>query len=140
MKEIRSEIEIHASIDRVWSILIDFRRYGEWNPFIYHVSGEPRVGEKIRISLRTPSGKERTYEPVITRLETGRELRWSGKSAFLAGDHVFLLEQPDVGNTKLVQLEIFRGLLSGFFGAGTENDISAGFGQMNKALKARAES
>jgi hypothetical protein len=140
MKEIRSKINIHAPIDRVWSVLADFRSYGEWNPFIYDVSGEPKEGEKIRIKLRTPSGRERAYEPVIIKVEPRRELRWSGKSTFLAGEHVFLLQQLGPESTELVQQEIFRGILSRFFGESTENDISGGFGQMNEALKARAES
>jgi hypothetical protein len=140
VKEIRSEIEIRASTDRVWRILVDFHRYGEWNPFIFHVSGQAKLGQRIAINLRTPSGRERSYEPVITRLEAGRELRWLGKSVFLRGEHIFVLEIAKPGTTRFVQSEVFKGLLSRFFGEGTKDDISGGFGRMNEALKTRAES
>jgi hypothetical protein len=138
VKEIRSEIDIRASAERVWAILTDFQKYGEWNPFINHVSGDPKLGEKIRIGVRTPSGKERSYEPMITRFEVGRELRWLGKSFLLSGEHVFVLE-PRSESLRLVQSEMFTGLLSSFFGKETENDILGGFRQMNEALKHRAE-
>jgi len=139
LKEIRSEVEVDAPADRVWGVLVDFQNYGSWNPFIYEVSGELKLGKKIRISLRTPSGKERTYEPVITKVESGRELRWVGKSVLLAGEHVFSLETLKSGPTLFVQREVFKGLLASFFGEDTDKDIAAGFEQMNRALKRKAE-
>lgn len=139
MKEIRSEIEVMAPADRVWGVLVDFQNYSAWNPFIYEISGEAMLGEKLRISLRTPSGKERSYEPVITKLESGRELRWVGKNALLMGEHIFSLESLKSGSTLLVQREIFKGFLSGFFGDDTHKDIAGGFEQMNQAVKRRAE-
>ena len=139
MKEIRSEIEIRASAERVWSVLANLKNYGEWNPFIYAITGEPKLGAKIRISVRTPSGKERNYEPRITRFEVGRELRWVGKSLLLHGEHIFLLESTGTGSSRLVHSEVFKGLLSSFFGKDAENDIAEGFGRMNEALKHRVE-
>ena len=139
MKEIRSEIEIGGSAERVWSILADFQKYGEWNPFIYAVSGEPRLGGKIRISVRTPSGKERNYEPNITRFEVGRELGWVGKSLLLRGEHSFVLQPTSSESSRLSHSEVFSGLLSNFFGKNTEKDIAEGFKRMNEALKRRAE-
>ena len=139
MKEIRSEIEVEALGTIVWKVLVDFQRYKEWNPFIYSISGEAIVGQKIRINLRTPSGKERNYEPVITKADVDRELRWIGKSFFLNGEHVFSLEDTKPGFTRFVQSEIFRGPLSRFFGEGTGKDITSGIEQMNLALKRRAE-
>jgi hypothetical protein len=139
MKEIRSEIEVSAPADRVWNVLAQFQRYGEWNPFIYRISGEPRAGERISINLRTPSGKERSYQPVVTRFEPPRELRWVGKSLFLEGEHVFMLETAKPGITRLVHFEVFKGLLSRFFGESAEKDIHGGFSQMNEALKRRVE-
>jgi hypothetical protein len=138
LKEIRSEISIKASTERVWSVLTDFQKYGEWNPFIYHICGEAVLGEKIRINVRTPGGKERNYEPTITKCQSGRELRWVGKSLLLNGEHIFVLESGS-GSTRLLQSERFSGLLSGFFGKETENNISEGFNLMNEALKTRAE-
>lgn len=139
MKEISSEIDIKAPTDKVWKILIDFQRYSEWNPFIRSVQGEPVVGRKIGINLRAPSGKERNYEPTITLVNQARELRWIGRSFFLNAEHIFSLETTTLGLTRFVQREVFKGLLSRFFGEDTDRDITAGFDRMNQALKQRAE-
>ncbi len=54
MYQIETEIEIAASPERVWSILMDFSAYPEWNPFIRSLSGVAKPGEKLRapFSLR----------------------------------------------------------------------------------------
>ncbi|HEX2015032.1 MAG TPA: SRPBCC domain-containing protein [Nitrososphaera sp.] len=139
MKELRKEIEINASAIRVWNILIDFGKYEQWNPFIHKITGGAKVGNQIQIHLRTPGSKNRTYEPTVTMLEQGRELRWLGKSFLLNGEHIFFIEELEPERVRFVQREIFNGFLTSFFGRGTEEDISSGFDEMNRALKARAE-
>ncbi|VVB87011.1 Polyketide cyclase / dehydrase and lipid transport [uncultured archaeon] len=47
MKELRTEIEIQASADRVWQILTDFASFPEWNPFIRRAKGETVKGARI---------------------------------------------------------------------------------------------
>lgn len=139
-KEVRTEIDIAAGPQRVWQIITDFASYPEWNPFIRRVEGEPKQGARITINLTTPGGTNRTYEPVITVIEPARELRWVGKvPGIVKGEHIFELAAAEDGRTRLVHREVFGGLLSPFFGRRTEEDIKAGFEQMNLALKKRAE-
>ncbi|MEO9294721.1 MAG: SRPBCC domain-containing protein [Nitrososphaera sp.] len=139
-KEIRTEVEIAASARKVWEIISDFAKYEEWNPFIRQVSGQAVAGTKLEIHITTPSGVNRTYEPMVTKVEPEKELRWMGKvPGLLNGEHVFSIEQIDAGRTRLVHSEIFCGLLSSFFGSKTDRDIRQGLEQMNLALKKRAE-
>ncbi|WP_415283665.1 SRPBCC family protein [Candidatus Nitrososphaera sp. FF02] len=139
MKEIRTEVEIAVSAQKVWQVLTDFSRYPEWNPFIREAKGEAKEGSKIEIRITTPSGARRTYEPRVTKAEPGKELRWLGKvPGFLSGEHIFALEEKN-GVTLLVHREVFGGLLTSFFGKSLDEDVRAGFEQMNRALKARAE-
>ena len=139
MKELRTEIEIAASPQRVWKILTEFEKYEQWNPFIRKAAGRAKEGEKIEIHIETPGGKHRKYEPTVTKVDENRELRWLGKSFVLNGEHIFAIEQLDQGRVRLVQREIFDGLLTGFFGKRTDDDIKAGFEEMNLALKSWAE-
>jgi uncharacterized protein YndB with AHSA1/START domain len=45
MREIRTEIDIRASTDRVWEVLTDLERYPEWNPFITRAGGDLREAD-----------------------------------------------------------------------------------------------
>jgi hypothetical protein len=139
LKELTTEIEINASPQRVWKILTDFDKYEQWNPFIHRIVGQAKEGSKIQIRIETPGGKNRKYEPTVTRVEESRELRWLGKSFLLNGEHIFLIERLQPERVRFVNHEIFDGLLTSFFGRRTDEDIRAGFEEMNKALKERAE-
>ncbi len=54
MKEIKTEIDIHSSSEKVWRILTDFSKYPEWNPFIDRISGELKEGSKLSSSYHSP--------------------------------------------------------------------------------------
>lgn len=51
MKELRTEIEIQASPDKVWEILTNLDQYPDWNPFIHHAIGAAKLGEKVDITF-----------------------------------------------------------------------------------------
>lgn len=139
MKEIRTEVEINASAEKVWKILADFEKYDQWNPFIRKITGKAREGAKIAIHIETPSGKSRRYEPTVTKVDQGRELRWLGKSWLLNGEHIFAIEPLQGERVRFVQREVFDGLLTSIFGKSLDTDVKQGFEEMNRALKERAE-
>ena len=142
MKELRTEIEINTSPERVWKILTDFEKYGQWNPFIYKIIGQPKEGAKIEIHIETPGGKNRKYGPTLTKVDGGRELRWLGKSSlpgFLNGEHIFAIEQIEPQRVRFIHREVFDGLLTSLFGKSLDTDVRQGLEEMNRALKERAE-
>ena len=49
---VRAEIEIDASIDRVWQILNDLQAYAEWNPFTPLVESSLQIGDPIHLHAR----------------------------------------------------------------------------------------
>jgi len=142
LKELRTEIEINTSPERVWKILTDFEKYDQWNPFIHKIIGQPKEGAKIEIHIETPGGKNRKYGPTLTKVDEGRELRWLGKSSlpgFLNGEHIFVIEQLEPQRVRFVQREVFDGLLTSLFGKSLDTDVRQGLEEMNRALKERAE-
>ena len=139
--EIRTELEIAASAPEVWAILSDFPRYAEWNPFITEISGNAQVGERLRIALSLPEGRDFTIEPRLLRCEDSRELRF--RRHFLLpglfdGEHFFRLEALGPKRTRFMQGENFSGILVRFSGR-TITRAARGFVYMNEALKRRAE-
>ena len=72
MKELRTEIEIAASANRVWATLTDFSSFPVWNPFIRRVDGELRVGARLVIRLQLPNARSMTFRPRVLRVEPGR--------------------------------------------------------------------
>lgn len=141
-KEIGSEVEIEASAEKVWELLIDFENFPEWNPFIRKASGDVKVGERIEVFLQLPGGKGMTFRPKLLKVEPNRELRWLGRLGIprlFDGEHIFNIEQLGDGRVRFVQREKFRGFLAPLFLAMIKSSTLQGFEEMNKALKERAE-
>ena len=142
MKEVRTEIKINSTPEKVWKILVDFEKYYQWNPFIPWIIGKAQEGSKIEIHIDTPGGKKRKYRPTITKLVQGRELRWLGKSSLpgiLNGEHIFIIEKLEQDRVLFINREVFDGLLTSLFGKSVDTDINNGLEEMNRALKERAE-
>lgn len=142
MKEIYTEIKIRTDVQNIWQILTDFSNYHEWNPFIRDIEGTPKVGSKLTIHLRTSKGKNRTYNPRVTKMDPHKEIRWYGKSlipGIFNGERIYTLEQIGTDQTKFIHREIFTGILVELLGNRLDKDMFNSFTEMNEALKKRVE-
>jgi hypothetical protein len=142
-RELRDEIEIQASPERVWEVLTDFDAYHQWNPFMVEAEGRPVAGQRLRVRMRPP-GRRRptTFRPRVLEAVPGRRLRWLGRvlvPGLFDGDHRFTIEPAGPGRARLVQEERFGGLLAPALLRALAEPTLAGFRQMNQALRARAE-
>lgn len=145
MRRVQSEIEIDASAERVWEVLMDFDAYPEWNPFIKEISGVAEEFEQLNVRLQPPGGMETKFKPRIVKLEPNRELRWRGKPflpGLFDGEHAFLIHPLGPEKVRLEQGEAFGGILVPVLGFlfGVFEKTAQGFYEMNQALKERAES
>ena len=114
MREIATQVDIDATPAEVWSVLTDFARYAEWNPFMREASGQARVGETLTIKLFPEGGKPMEFTPKVLVAQEGAELRWLGKmlgGVVFSGEHRFLLTAHD-GGTRVNHSEKFAGLLT----------------------------
>ena len=146
-------IDIDAPIDIVWSVMIDFKRYHEWNPFIIDVENaadHPQTGDRYCLKVRWANGKTvRSWETVtqISPPTTTDGLRHSAQLAYgysswlartgivIATRNQFLTKEP--GQSTIYRTEeSFHGLLARF--VPLEN-IEDGFQRHAHALKQRAE-
>ena len=122
MKNIETEITISASPEKVWSVLTDFEKHPDWNPFIKSIEGEKLAGKKITVSIQPPDSKGMTFKPLILNFEPNKELRWKGSDT----------------QTKFIQGEEFSGVLVWMMGNAL-NKTQEGFKLMNEALKKECE-
>lgn len=143
MKEIKTEIVINAPASVVWDVLMDFKAYPEWNPFV--ISIEPKnspvqVGGRLKNVIKVGE-KENTFKPVILTLDVNSELKWRGAAplGMFTGTHYFRIEKISENSCKLLHGEHFKGWLRGFIMKRIGQQTHEGFISLNKALKARAE-
>lgn len=142
MKEIRTEVDIDSSPEKVWQVLTDFGHYRDWNPFIRDITGKLNEGSRLEIQISTSTKKTRKYRPVLTKIEPNREMRWLGK-AFLPGlfdgEHILTLQRLENNQVRLVHREIFRGIGVSLAGSRLDFEIRRKFEEMNSALKKKIE-
>lgn len=142
MHEIRTEIEIAASPEQVWSILTEFIAYPLWNPFIRSITGKVKTGERLTAFIQPTDGKGITFRPTVLVALPNQELRWLGHfllPKIFDGEHYFQMAAISKNHTRLIQGEIFSGLLVPLFKSSLEGATKSGFIAMNEALKSRAE-
>ena len=142
MRELRTEINIDAPVQKVWKILTDFKSYPNWNPFIVSVEGNIQVGSVFKVLLHPPESKPMTFKPTCLSMEQNKEFSWLGKLFFpgiFDGKHIFELSEISATKTKLVQREEFSGLLVPLLWKQLDNHTRKGFDLMNEKLKEEAE-
>lgn len=123
-------------------MLLDFRRYPEWNPFIVELKGEAKTGAALDLTISLPnSNSERVVRAQLLKCQPEDELRWLGHwwmKGLFDGEHFVRLETRG-GGTRVVQGEDFSGVLLRFL-MPRVTEAARGFVYMNQALKRRVES
>jgi hypothetical protein len=133
---------VDSNPNKIWGILTNFEEYELWNPFMTKVVGNAILGSKIEVNIKTISGKQRTYFPIITKCEINRQLRWKGKSflpGIFDGERIFVIEKTNDNRVSFLHKEVFKGLGVKLVGDKLDQDLRKSFVMMNEALKARAE-
>lgn len=136
-KEIKTEIIINASPEKVWEVLTDFESYESWNPFVSKLVGEVKVGNTIEVSL--PGMK---FKPEVLAFVKNKEFRWLGHllvKGLFDGEHCFEILDNNNGSVTFVHSEKFNGCLVFLFKNMLDTKTKSGFISMNKKLKERCE-
>ncbi len=141
-KQIQNEIDIEASPKLVWKVLIEVNHYKNWNPFLLQVSGQVRVGSYLELTMSPPGASSRQKKVLVTSLKPYHEFSWKGTKVhtlFLCGHNRFSLIPLSEVRTRLIQEEIFSGLLVPFCSTWLDRNLSAGYKKMLIALKLEVE-
>jgi hypothetical protein len=141
MKELRTEIEIQASPEKVWQVLTELDKYPEWNPFIHHAIGRATVGKAVDIDFQPDSTGMKLHCTVV-KAEPNKTLTWRyhvGADFLFNGEHSFSIEPIDERHVRFVDKEVFNGLLVPLQAKDIDTNSKRGFEAMDQALKARVE-
>lgn len=142
MKEIKTEIIIDASPDKVWKVLTDFKAYPSWNPFITSVEGEVFEGSRFKVKIQPLGSSGMQFKPVCLSFNENVEFSWLGKlvtKGVFDGKHCFELIALDDGKTKFIQREEFKGFLVPLFWKKLDVNTRWSFEMMNDKLKETVE-
>ncbi|WKK78109.2 SRPBCC domain-containing protein [Marivirga salinae] len=139
--EIKTEITIKASKERIWNILTDLEKYKNWNPFILNSEGEIKEGSRIANTMK--NGQDiMKFKPVIIKVEENNYFEWLGSLWFKGvfdGRHYFKIESIGENQITLFHGEHFSGILSKMILKKIGKQTEENFVKMNLALKELAE-
>lgn len=142
MKELRTEIKIKATPEKIWNILTDFSKYPEWNPMIKSFTGNLAEEQKVTVRLEQPGSSAMTFKPTITKVAVNKEFQWQGHLLFpglFDGEHIFQITDNKDGTCTFIHGENFKGILIPLFKKMLDNNTRRGFEMMNERLKERCE-
>lgn len=141
-KDIKTEILINATPEKVWSVLTNFNSYPAWNPFLKAIKGDVKVGNNITVTIQQTKAKETTFKPKVLTFKPNQEVSWIGRlllPGIFDGAHKLALTDNRNGTTTFRQSELFSGILVPFFAKQLDENTKTGFDAMNKKLKELAE-
>jgi hypothetical protein len=132
-------IEISATPETIWSLLIDCARWPSWYKHCADVSilrDGPFLSATSKFRFKTLGFY---FEPEIVTFKPHRMLVWSAIGpAGTSGAHAWYIE-PTSGGCRVITEEAQRGLLLFFIGARTRGTLLASHEEWLRALKALAE-
>ena len=134
-------VEIEAPAERVWDILVDFERYGEWNPFTTRVEASLEVGSRVMLHVRLGWLNRKQPERIET-VEPPHLLAWGttmGARFLLVARREQRLEGLGPNRCRYLTTDATSGLLTPLVALLFGRLIRQGFNDMAAALKTRAE-
>lgn len=138
MRRFAAATSIHATPERIWSILTDASRYPDWNPTVDKVDGRIALGERIAVHVKLSPG--RAFPVTVSAFDPPQRMVWRGGMplGLFVGERVFELVPRAPNVVDVTMREQFTGLLAPLIGR-TLPDMQPAFDQFVDALKREAE-
>ena len=140
---VSDRVEIEAPADFVWSVVVDFDRYTEWNPFTVQVDTVLELGAPVVLHLPDPSKPGETFETheQISGIEPPHHLQYNTGDR-IPGIHAIRDQWvEDLGNGRCAYrtTDVFEGEHAKPIFDMQADWVTNGFNTTAHALKARAE-
>jgi hypothetical protein len=143
--ELRTSIDVDATPEVVWEVLMDVPAYPQWASVL--TAAEGSFGEGGRVTFGFPSSTPllRTTVPArVLEVSPGRRLRFElrlarwGVPGLLDTEHTLTIVDQDAGVRLWLDIR-FRGVLFPLMSRSLNRDRAPAFGPMPAALKDRIE-
>ena len=135
-------VEINAPIEKVWRVLLDFDRYGDWNPFTYKVETDLKIGSPVNLYVKLPRRGSKLQVEYIREVSEPNILSWGmtmGAEFLLTAVREQHLKALGCECCTYQSTDAFSGVLTPVVKMLFSHSIRDGFNAMAYALKARAE-
>jgi uncharacterized membrane protein len=129
-----STVVIQASAEHVWTILVNFRQWPQWNHDVEKMDAatDVRVGTPF---VWTSGGT--TISSRIAMLDPGQAVAWTGHASLAKAIHVITLQPVDASHTRVTSTESMDGpLLSVFYSSA---ELKESEDRLVQSLKTAAE-
>lgn len=136
-------VEIAAPADFVWTVLVDYPNYPQWNPYTVQVETTLAIGDPIDLTLPAPDGSPTTFvnREFIRVVDPPRHLRYDTGDA-IPGLHAVRdqwIEELEANRCAYWTTDEFTGKHAALVLDANGAWVKAGFDAVARALKARAE-
>lgn len=141
-RDVSGSAEIKAPIDAVWNALVDFERYGEWNPFTPKIETDLKVGSPVILHVDMPGRSKSIRTEWVNLVEPGRTICWGmqmGHAALLNANRWQILKELPGSRTQYLTVDYFSGLLTPLVMALYGQPTGDGFQSVADGLKAWVE-
>lgn len=138
MKYFSATSTIHASKEKIWSILTDASKFPEFDPWNIRIEGRIAAGEKI--TAYSKISPDRAFPTTVTEFVPYKKMAWTGGMplGLFKGVRTFTLQANNDGTVNFTLREEFTGPLLPLIG-GTIPDMSQAFEDFANGLKDYAE-
>lgn len=138
MKSYRATVNIKASPDTIWQVLINGDNYPDWDPGMDRVDGTIALGESVKFF--TKMSPDRAFPAKVTTFEPGQKMVLTGGMplGLFKSERTHSLTPNADGSVNFETQEIFSGLLLPLFGNNIP-DLTEVFENFAAGLKMQSE-
>jgi hypothetical protein len=138
MKAFSAQTTIHATPQRIWSLLTDAPQYPTWNTTVSKIEGSIAPAQRITVHAKINPG--RAFPVKVTAFEPNHQMTWTGGMplGLFKGQRTYTLTpQPD-GAVEFSMREQYTGLAAPLICRSIPN-LQPAFDQFASDLKRAAE-
>ena len=137
---IENRIGVAASSEKVWEVIVDLERWGDWNALHPEARGTISFGGQLEVAEVLDGEPGRLHQVVIPAWAPEIQLVWVNKRGFLSkSTRYFEIEKLTEDSCLLANGEIFEGLRGEDWAKARRGKFQTAFEAINEAIKARAE-